>query len=159
MTTLRSRSTDLRSRIRSGNAPSLGSRSHGFTLIELVIAFVVFAFAMGALMEINASSLRAARRSADMTEAALLAKSKLDELGVGVALDEGGESGRFEGTDFEWRLEITKEDHPPTATGVIEEVPVDLFRLELTVSWRDGRTERSAKFATMRAIQPGGTPQ
>ena len=135
------------------------SRQRGFTLIELVIAFVVFAFALGALREINASSLRAARRSAAMTEAALLAKSKLDELGVGVALEEGGESGRFEGTDYAWQLEVRKEDPPPTDTGLIEEVPVDLFRLELTVSWREGPAERNAKFATLRAIQPGGTPQ
>ena len=134
--------------------PPLPARSRGFTLLELVIAFVVFALALGALMEVNASSLRAARRSAQMTEAALLAKSKLDEFGVGVELDEGRENGRFEGTDFSWELDVRKEEPPPTATGVIEAVPVDLYRLDLTVRWQEGRDDRRAKFATMRAIQP-----
>ncbi len=154
MTSLRSRSPDLRRRTRSGGAPSLGRRSHGFTILELVIAFVVFALALGALMEVNASSLRAARRSALMTEAALLAKSKLDEFGVGVELDEGRENGRFDGTDFSWELDVHKEDGPPSATGLLEEVAVDLYRLDLTVRWQEGRDDRSAKFATLRAIQP-----
>ena len=154
MTPLRSRNPDLRLRTRSGGAPSLGRRSHGFTILELVIAFVVFAVALGALMEMNTSSLRAARRSAAMTEAALLAKSKLDEFGVGVELEEGRENGRFEGTDFSWELDVREQEPPATATGVLEEVAVDLYRLELTVHWNEGRDERSAKFATMRAIQP-----
>lgn len=139
-------------------ARPLPSSSHGFALVEMVIAFVVFAFALGVLMEVNASSLRAARRSAAMTQAALLAKSKLDEVGVGVNLDEGRDNGRFEGTDYAWSLDIAKMDPPPSSTGVLEEVPVDLYRLELDVSWREGRDERHAKFTTMRAIQPGGAP-
>lgn len=126
----------------------------GFTLIELVVAFVVFAIALGALMEVNASSLRAARRSAAMTEAALLAKSKLDEFGVGVDLDEGRENGRFEGTDYRWELDVRKEEPPPSPAGLVEEVPIDLYRLELTVNWREGDDERVARFATIRAIQP-----
>src|SRR5690349_2157498 len=106
-----------------------------------MVAFVIFALAFGALLEANAASLRAARRSAAMTEAALLAKSKLDEFGVGVDLDEGRENGRFEGTDYRWELDVHKEDPPPTATGVFEEVPIDLYRLDLTVTWREGRDE------------------
>ena len=77
---------------------------------------------------------------------------------VGVNLDEGRDNGRFEGTDYAWSLDIAKMDPPPSSTGVQEEVPVDLYRLELDVMWREGRDERHAKFTTMRAIQPGGAP-
>ena len=70
-------------------------RQGGFTLIEMVAAFVVFALAFGLLMQINTSALRMARHSATYTHATLLAKSMLDQAGVGEPLQEGAEQGAF----------------------------------------------------------------
>lgn len=139
-------------------------RPRGFTLIELVAAFAIFAIGVGVALSIASGALAMARRSATYTEAALLAQSKLDELGHGVELEEGSDSGDFDDERYSWDLDVSKLDPPePTfagaaagnATGgIAEQIPVELFRVELVVRWEEGRVEREARFVTMRAVQP-----
>jgi general secretion pathway protein I len=150
--------------------------ARGFTLIEIVAALVLFAIALGIFMQMTGNSLRAARQAQHYTHAALHAQSLLDAAGHGETLREGVTSGRLDdGT--EWSLRVEKADAAtiampqpqgaggvtgapaplPPAAGVTEPVPVDLYRLELTLRWQDARGRREAAFSTLRAIQPGGT--
>ena len=133
---------------------STRGRQGGFTLLEMVAAFVVFALAFGLLMQINTSALRTARHSATYTHATLLAKSMLDQAGVGAPLEEGVEQGEFEGTDFTWELSVQRTEPPAGEGGLVETIAVDLFRLELKVMWDEGGREREARFVTLRAMQP-----
>jgi general secretion pathway protein I len=151
-------------------------RARGFTLIEIVAALVVFALALGIFMQLTGNALRAARQAQHYSVAALHAQSLLDAAGHGETLREGVTTGRLDdGT--EWTLRVTKADvatialpvpqaaagspgapRPlPPAAGVSEQVPVELYRLDLTLAWNDGRGRREAAFSTLRAIQPGGT--
>lgn len=97
--------------------PARGARQRGFSLIEVIAAFLLFALGFGVLLEILTGSLRIAHRSQDYTEATLWAESLLDQVGVGEPLKEGNESGKFS-DDYRWTLDISKIDPPQASMGV-----------------------------------------
>ena len=68
---------------------------------------------------------------------ALHAQTVLDSLGVGEGLRTGTDSGRFDDR-FDWELEVREEEGPASSTGLSEQVPIDLYRVDLTVHWKDG---------------------
>lgn len=136
------------------------ARQSGFSLIEMVAAFVVFALGMGVLMGILSASIRNARLAADYTQAALWAQTGLDVVGIGEELEEGRKSGRFDDA-FRWELDITKyepppvEGQPPAPSGNTETFAgIELYRLDMLVTWGDTRNPRTAHFTTLRAVNP-----
>lgn len=127
--------------------------SRGFSLLEVMVALIVFAFAFAAIMSATSHALAQARRGHDDSLAALYAQSRLDALGAGEKLKEGRESGRFDDT-YRWTQEVKKLEPLAADDGKIELIPVDLFRVALTVTWGAPPNERKAEFVTLRAIQP-----
>lgn len=130
--------------------------SLGFTLLEMLAAFVIFAIGFGVMMELTAGSLRNARVGADLTEAALWAQSKIDVAGLDKPLAPGSDSGRFN-KKYRWEMNVTEWAPPADATpsGLTDVAPLDLYQIELNVKWGEGDRERKARFVTLRAIQPG----
>jgi len=136
----------------------------GFSLIEMVAAFLVFAIAMGVLMQILTTSIRNTRQSSDYTMAALWAQSKLDTVGVGVPIEAGRSNGRFDDV-YSWELDVQQVDPssvepPPQQTmmpgnpgmaggqqvaqtsvanagngGGAQVNPFDIYQVDLTVFW------------------------
>lgn len=164
--------------------PALPRRVRGFSLIEMVAAFLVFAIGMAVMMQILTASMRTTRQSSAYTMAALWAQSKLDTVGVGAPIEAGHSSGRFDDT-YSWELDIQQVDPaavepPPPQTaslgtsagkgtsqdprqtiaqagaGGTDNAPFDLYKVDLTVLWggRDGANPRTAFFSTLRAMNP-----
>ena len=129
----------------------------GFTLLEMVAAFFIFALAFALLVGSASAGLRKVRRAGESTQAALHAQGKLDSLGVTEQLQEGVENGRFDDT-YRFEIEVKKTEPPPAPNGNVDQIPVDLYRIDLTVRWGDRERERSARFATLRAVGAGVAP-
>ena len=140
-------------------------RQRGFTLIELVAAFLIFALGFGILLQILSTCLHSTAQSADYTRAALWAQSLMDMQGVGEPLQEGSSSGRFD-DKFSWQMNVGKIDPPeqPQTGGVTpgnqgQQGPqvttvgntIDLYQLELIVSWGSYYMSHKARFVTLRA--------
>lgn len=131
------------------------ARQRGFTLIEIVVAFTILALGLGIAMQIAAGAMRNARQAATRTDAALYAQSLLDTVGVGERLEEGGSSGEFDDR-FRWELDAQKyevESETPIEPGM---APVQLYRLELRVTWEASGKQQEARFTTLRALTPDG---
>jgi general secretion pathway protein I len=152
------------------------SRERGFTLIELVAAIFLFAIGFGVMLQILSSCVHTTVQAADYTNASLWAQSLLDTVGVGETLQEGDSSGNFD-DKYGWRLRVAKiqpPEEPQTggvtpgnamaAAPVVTQVGnnIDLYQLELVVSWGTYYMTHNARFVTLRAVTPdtgnGGRP-
>ena len=132
------------------NTPGM-HRARGFTLVELVAAFAIFAIGIAIALSIGASALKMAKSSSEYTRAALHAQTVLDALGVGEPLEQGSDAGEFE-DGYRWEVSITEQEPPAADTGAVEDIPIELYRIELIVRWEDDK--REAKFSTLRASNP-----
>jgi general secretion pathway protein I len=135
----------------SGSFPaSYRGRQRGFTLIEVMAAFAVFALLFGVTLQILSTSMSNTRRAGDLTLAALWAQSVLDVAGVENMIETGRSRGRFD-ERFSWTLEISEQQAFDERGVDPLDLPIALYRLELTVEWGENPV-RSAFFETLRAV-------
>ena len=152
--------------IRSRQRLSCARRARGFSLLEVMLAFVLLAVSLGILIAILGGGLNQVRNSADATDATLHAQSLLDELGVLAPIEPGSRQGESEDGRFRWTLEITEAEDPapieavdpdaaPQETVGLQPIgaPV-LYRVQLDIGWGEDDYARSLRFATLRARLP-----
>ncbi len=129
-------------------------RSGGFTLLEVMLAFVVFALSFATVLEIMAGSMRSVRRASDDTQVALFAQSIMDLVGLEIPVEEG----QFNGTGmdrYEWRLDIylyEASDEDMRTQELAEMSGIELYKVDLDINWEAGRRQRDLHFSTIRSI-------
>jgi len=139
---------------------SSARQSRGFTLLEVMLAFVVFALSFAAVLEIMASSMRSVTQASDETEVALLAQSLMDTVGTEIPIEEGQYSGSSMDR-FDWYLDISlyasvDGDENSAYTQELAELSgVELYYVDLNIEWLAGSRERKMHFGTVRSIMAG----
>ena len=114
----------------------------GFTLLEVMIAFVIAAMALSMLYQGATGGLRATASATRTEEAVSLAKSHLAAVGRGQGIAQQESSG-IDGDGFEWHLHIatlgTRHLTLTDADRANDSKPSDaiLFDVRLTESWVD----------------------
>lgn len=95
--------------LKTGSPIRTRRRSGGFTLLEVMLAFVIFALSFATVLEIMAGSMRSVARASDDTEVALLAQSLMDLVGNEIPVEEGEYSDT--GMDrYKWQMLISLYD-------------------------------------------------
>ncbi len=131
---------------------SASKESRGFTLIEVLVAFVILAMTLGISFQIFSTGFRATRVAGAYATATMLAQSKLAALGVEEPLEEGESIGEFD-EQFQWRLDVRPyeaDDAEPAGPGA----QTQALEVALTVSWGKPNSERSISLETLR-LAPG----
>jgi general secretion pathway protein I len=131
----------------------LDVRQTGYTLIEVLVAFMILALALTVLLRIFSGGLRNVSVSSDYATATLIAESRLAATGIDIPLTPGETAG-IEGERFEWTVSV--QDYQPWPGYRSAAKGVDAYSVTVTVEWPNGNNTRSVGLSTVRLRTEGG---
>jgi general secretion pathway protein I len=123
----------------SRERPRSAKREAGFTLIEVVVAFVVLSLVLAVVFEIFSTGLARASELDERSRALVVAQSKLALAGLEEALKDGESQGESEDRRFHWTVAVKRvqEDREsmPTAPSAYS-----MYHIDVSVAWRGADT-------------------
>lgn len=122
----------------------------GFSLLEVLVAFIILALALGVIMRIFSGGLGNIGTAEHYSRAVAIAESKLVAIGVESPLTEGESVGEEE-HGYTWRTSVQRyEAGAQLLEGAV--LQVDLYQVEVAVNWdHTATTPRTLRFVTLRA--------
>jgi general secretion pathway protein I len=140
---------------KSAKRPFFTIHQRGFTVLEILIAFTIAALSMAALTKIFAQSLDVTERAGGITQATLIAQSKLAQVGAAIPLQDGGANGEEQNGAYRWQVTVTPYEVPriespdaPVALAPLV-LPLEMKRIEVIVRYAE--PERSITLVSYRA--------
>jgi general secretion pathway protein I len=127
--------------------PDRGS-INGFTLLEVLVALVIFALAFGVLAQIMQTGLRQSGAARSIAAATLLAQSELARVGPEIPLQPGRVDGETE-DGVHWRTEVELIDWPS------EHQSLATYEVQVTVTWGPAPADQLT-LTTLRIGLPRG---
>ena len=123
------------------------ARTHGFTLIEVLVALTILSISLVVLLHIFSDSLHRSRESQTEMAADALAQSLLADAGKGIPLSIGDTNGRAP-DGFSWRLHV----EPYGSDDDQKSWPMGALTVSASVGWRDGDRNKWITLTTLRAV-------
>ena len=132
-------------------------RQAGFTLVEVVVAFLLLSVVLVIVFEIFSSGLSRAGELDHYSRALAIAQSELASAGVEEALAEGEMRGESDDHQYRWTVSVRKHDEvdaakPPTQAVTL--TAYTLYRVDARVEWKSGAgVDRQVALSTLLLAQ------
>ncbi|MCC6870600.1 MAG: prepilin-type N-terminal cleavage/methylation domain-containing protein [Burkholderiales bacterium] len=133
---------------------SRARRSRGFSLLEVLAAFVILALVATAIFNLFASSLGNVAAADEWSRALVIAESRLEAAAAAQPLKEGSERGQSADGRIQWAATVAP--YAPAAVDpdldrASEALAMRLFRISVEVTYRGGDGKpRTLALATVR---------
>lgn len=131
--------------------PAARRQAQGFTLLEVLVAFVIAAMALSVLYRGALGGAVSARVAGQYEEAVSRARSRLTAIGAGSAIVAGEQSGD-DGAGFAFHTRIAPTQSAPPPAGPIKPrtlLPV-LYAVSVDISWGTAPDARHVQLDTQR---------
>jgi|WetSurMetagenome_2_1015567.scaffolds.fasta_scaffold497109_2 general secretion pathway protein I len=131
-----------------GRTRNLLGRKDGFTLLEVLVAFVLLAATVTVILQLFSSGIKALSASEDYATAVVRAESKMREL---LDNDQLSEKAWSETSPEGYRFDITIAQTYETRT---KDLPLKVLEIDVTMSWNKSGKNRSLTLNTMKTVKP-----
>jgi general secretion pathway protein I len=130
------------------------TRAAGFSLLEVLVAFVILALVGTALFRLFGASLNNASLADEYSRAVLYAESRLAAAAVETPLRERSDQGASDDGRYAWSTKVESYALPGATADqerMAQMLPLRPWRLTVTVSWPgDFGGQRSLALSTVR---------
>ena len=129
-------------------------RQRGFMLLEVLVAFIIAALALGVMIEASLGGLRAVATADRYQQALSLARSRLAAASVGSLV--GGEQSGDDGQGFHWMVRISPLGSVPLPRGPannplrMAEPQATLYGITVIETWQGDGRERQVRLDSAR---------
>lgn len=126
----------------------MSQSNKGFSLIEVLVAFVVMGLVVGTLLQLFGSSMRSVALSDEYSFAVQVAESRLAAVGSEIKVEDGSTSGDEKGSGYRWEVTMS----PIEFNDKLKELPLplQLYRVEVVVTWQSGDKNREFHLSSLR---------
>ena len=128
--------------------------ARGFSLLEVLVAFVILAAVATALFRLFSGALVNASAAAEYSRAVLVAESALTAAAAAQPLREATDAGSTDDGRIEWTTRVAPyapPDLPPQLEGTTEAMPIRLYRVTVDVTFPSPNgSKRTYALATTR---------
>nr|CAA6828842.1 MAG: General secretion pathway protein I [uncultured Thiotrichaceae bacterium] len=122
--------------------------SQGFSLLEILVAFVMMGLVVGTLLQLFGSSMRNVALSDEYSFAVQIAESRLQTVGTEIEVEQGTERGTEEGTRYNWAVEMEPvELHEDQDDFSLSVQP---YRVSVIVAWDSDGRKRQFMLSSLR---------
>jgi general secretion pathway protein I len=133
----------------TGSRPS--DREAGFTLLEFLVAFALLTLFLGAALAGLSVAVRGDRQANFLTQATMLAQTKLASAGVEYPIGPGRIGGEFP-NGYVWQADMRRYGPAPRRNS-----PAEGYWVEVTVADPRSNGSRAVSLATV-VLVPGAAP-
>jgi general secretion pathway protein I len=135
-------------------AADLLMKEHGFSLLEVLVAFVILSLVATALFRLFGGALGNAAAASDWSRALLVAQTRLAVAANALPLREGADQGTETDGRIRWETRVAPYT-PPNTTDDLERaseaLPTRLFRVTADVRFpSDNGGERIVSLSTLK---------
>lgn len=127
-------------------------KQSGFTILEVLVAFLVAALLLAVILSGFSTGLSSLARADRMSQAALVAQSRIAELGVIEPLQEGSVAGRDDQhSDYRWQINV--QPFAWDYADATAQQDSTLYKVDVEVFWPAGDKEHSFLLTTLKLVK------
>ena len=126
---------------------SMLRQEDGFTLLEVLVAFVLLASVVTVILQLFSSNLKTLSLTEDYLSATVKAETRMREI---LADDTLAESAWTETTTDGYRIDVAVN---PAFEGRTKDLPLKMLEIGVTMTWKKGTKNRSLTLKTMKTVK------